>query len=389
LSFDFRGIRIQSNDPLTQFVVEQQKALAKFLTSQQVAAVDSDNEDIYSDAQDMETAIKYHSELGSQYLFDFVKEAYPPDITDISCWIRGTNLGTYIKDLSYHNNVARINGDPTLVDGTIDLGLATHGTKSIAMWLNRPTSEFENLEWIQIPDSVDTQLASDSTGFSLFLRFRMHSVEEQGGLSATLYQKVDDSTPNNAVMVQVKDDGRIVVVIKKGGTVTAKETVLGVIQVDQVYEVHITFTVSGSVIHVYVDSVDKTLTTHTGTINWQETLTNHDTYLGRRGFGSIGGFANYDFYDVIMWLSRILNQTEVTRFFTNKWTIANIPFGKCIIANYWATSGGSEPPEEEAECSFSEDSFSATSFMICTVPSETTDASFMDISFSETSFMTD
>jgi hypothetical protein len=338
------------------------KRLAKSITQQQVDLVSSDNEDIYTNAQIMETAIKYHSELSSTHKFTFIKNYYlpfEPDGNQVKLWLRGQNTGNTVKDRSTFNHTADIHGDPTLVDGTIDLGIFDGGAvKSRALRMNRPTSDYQTLEWLQVPDHADLKIGTLVTGFSIFVRFRMKEIADQGGIAATIFEKTDDATPTNAYMLQVLSDGRLLFVVKKGGTTTAKYAAVGSIVIDTVYDVFLTFTVSGAVEHIYINGVDKTLTTFVGTVNWQEITTNHDLYLFTRGSnldprGSVYG----DLYDYKYYSERVVTQTEVTRHQTNKWSISNIPFGQVTIINYSATYVSSSPSPSFDPISFDPISF--------------------------------
>ena len=218
MSTDFRGLKPRSDDPLAQVFTELQKKFAKFITAQQTELIDSDNEDIYTDGQDMDSVIKYHSELSSQTKFAFDKKSYPAgDANLIKLWLRGSDLGNTVKDRSAYHHPATIYGDPTLVNGTLDLGIHTHGVKSIARRMNRPTSDFQNLEWLQVPDHADLRINALTIGISIFIRVRFQSLADQGGRAPTLFEKLDDSTPNNAYMLQAKADGRLVAVFRKGG----------------------------------------------------------------------------------------------------------------------------------------------------------------------------
>ena len=341
MSTDFRGLRPASNDPLLQLFTELQKRFAKFITGQQVDLIDSDNEDIYTDGQDIDTVIKYHSELSSTHLFNFLPGYFPPFEPDgnvVKTWLRGTNTGNTVKDVSGFNHTATIYGDPTLVDGTTDLGTFTGAIKSIALRFNRHTSDFETEEHLSIPDHSDIQLSAISTGFSIFVRFRMKAIADQGGIAATIFEKIDDSTPSNGYMLQVLSDGRLLFIVKKGGVATAKYAAAGSIIIDTVYDVFVTFTVSGSVEHIYINGADKSLSSFVGTINWRDVPTNHDLFIFTRGQNSTPRGSVYgDFYDYKYYSQYIVSQTEVTRHYTNKWTISNIPFGQVMVTNHWAT----------------------------------------------------
>ena len=99
--------------------------LTKFLTQNQVEAVQNDNEDIYSNCVDVESSIKFHT-FNGQHLFPFNKIYYPtfePDNSKVKVWIRARNTGNTVRDLSGYNNTANLYGDPIMVDGLQDIGI--------------------------------------------------------------------------------------------------------------------------------------------------------------------------------------------------------------------------------------------------------------------------
>jgi len=363
-STDFRGLVPASDDPTQQAIVSLIKKLAKNTIANQIELIDSDNEDIYSNGQDMDTVIKYHSELSSTHSFDFSREYFPPFEPDgdiLRTWIRGTNTGNSTKDISTFNHTASIHGDPTLVDGTLDLGTFTGAIKSIAMRMNRPTSDFENLEYLSIDDHADIRIGSLATGFSIFVRVRLFSLADQNGRAPTIFEKTEDATPTNAYMLQAKSDGKLLFITKKGGTTTAKETAAGTVTTNTVYDIFLTFAVSGAVEHIYVNGVDKTLTTFAGSVNWQTSTTDYDLFLFRRGPDEEEGMVYGDLYDYKYYREKVVSQTEVTHHYTNKWTISDIGFGQVMITNHWSTAftgGGLGGP------SFTSGSFTTTSFEV-------------------------
>jgi len=289
----------------------------------------------------MESVIKYHT-IQSEQRFDFNTIYYPtfePDGNIVRVLLRGTSLGNILADRSGFNNDASIYGDPTLVESTFDPGIHTYGTKSTAMSLNRATSTTANQEYLQIADNTGTQITGLTTGFSIFIRFQVRDITDQNGLSRTLFEKIDDSTPNNGYMLQVKDTGKLVFIVKKAGVTIAKETAAGLIttSANSVYDVFLTFAVSGSVMHVYINGTDRTLTTFAGSVNFQSTLTNHDLFLFFRGKGSTGGFVDGNLFDFKYYREKVVTSTEVTNHWNNKLTISPTAFGHCMITNYWAT----------------------------------------------------
>ena len=160
MSSDIRGLWSSSSDPTTRFLTALANKLTKVLTQNQVAGVENDNEDIYSNCVDVESAIKFHTFSG-QHLFTFDKQYYPtfePDYSKVKCWIRARNAGNSLRDLSGFNNDASVSGDSILVDGKHDIGCNTTGVKSLALRLNRPNSIYENQEYISIIDSANTQI---------------------------------------------------------------------------------------------------------------------------------------------------------------------------------------------------------------------------------------
>lgn len=363
---DIRGLWSPSSNPQTRFLTAVANKINNFITQNQVEAVEQDNEDIYSNCVDVESSIKFHT-FNGQHKFLFDKTYYPtfePDNNTVKLWLRARSAGTTLTDLSGFNNTGYLQGDPILVDGKQDIGCNTNGVKSTALRFNRPSSPYENQEYLYVRDSSNTQIDELSTGFSEFIRFKAYSIADQGGLSSTLFEKIDDSTPSNARMLQIRNNGSLLYVVLDGGVVYAKLTPVDTIipnlleDIDP-YDVVTTYNASTHAIVIYVNGVSQTLTTFTGQINWQSDKTLHDMSVFRRGYGSTGGYLYGDFYDYHNYMEKILTQTEVTRHFTNKWTIWNVPFGQCMITNHWATyagSGGARGP------SFSTTSFSSTSF---------------------------
>jgi len=55
-----------------------------------------------------------------------------------------------------------------------------------------------------------------------------------------------------------------------------------------------------------------------------------------RGGTSTNGFVYGDLYDFRVYREYVVSGTEVGYMYTNKWTIANIPFGQVMITDYYA-----------------------------------------------------
>ncbi len=356
MSYNIRNIREISNDPLTKFTNQLAKKLSKFLNQTEVDRLEN-KEDIYSNAQDIDVVIRYQNFNSTKY-FDFLTQYYPPtepDFSRLHLWLKGRNLGNEIPDKSGFHNPGTLNGDPMLVDGApFDYGIHTGGFKSIALRFNRPTSDLENEEYIRVPDSTDIQVVGITTGNSYFIRFKIFSLAQQGGTNRTLFEKIDDSTPNDGVQAQITTDGRLLFYLKRAGTVYKNQTAAGTITTNTVYEVWFTYANSGNVVHIYVNNVDKTLTSPADPV-WHTPLTDHD--LSIFSCGSTYGHLYGDLYDMLMFKQKVVSSTEVSRHYTNKWTLANIAFGHVAVANYFATYY-----ESPSSTSFTSNSFDPSSF---------------------------
>ena len=71
--------------------------------------------------------------------------------------------------------------------------------------------------------------------------------------------------------------------------------------------------------------------------DWAPDPTQHDLFMFTRGYAANGGHVYGDLYDFRVYSEKLINSTDVSRMWTNKLTIANIPFGQVIVSNYWAT----------------------------------------------------
>ncbi len=359
MSYNIRNIREISNDPLTKFTNQLAKKLSVFLNKQQTDKLEN-KEDIYSDGQDIDVVLRFQS-LNSTKYFDFLTEFYPPfepDYAKLQLWIRGVNMGNTMRNWSETSPTKDIilSGDPVLVDGTpFDDGTKTGGTKSIALRFNRSTSPFVNTERIRVEEITNNRILGLATGCSIFIRFRVFSIATQGGNDRTLFEKIDDTTPNNAVKLVIKSNGKLQIDVRQGSADFSYTADTTTIATNTVYDVWVTYTVSGDVVKVYVNNVDQTLTP-VSAASWHTPLTDHDFYIMHKGGTTSGGYVDGDLYDFRFYHEKVVSAAEVGYHYTNKWTISDIPFGQVIIANYWATY------DEASIVSYTSASFTSTSY---------------------------
>jgi hypothetical protein len=341
---DIKGLREISNDPFGKLLTALSKKFSAFLAKDQAELVENP-EDIYSDGQDVESALKFHNFAMSKK-FNLTTQYYSaaePDSFNVHLYLAGVwpTLGYQLPDRSGFNNHATITGEPILVDGTpFNPGIvdSTSDTKSIAISMNRAGSQYENQERLIIADDSDLTVSGLTTGFSMFFRFRVRSTASQGGVNRTIVHKRDDDTPTNATMLQVSPTGRLFFYVTRSSVTTGKQTASNAILVNTVYDVFVTYTIAGNVNHIYVNNVDMTLTDIGVAPSWGTPVTNHDMYIFNKGDTS-SGYVDGDLYGpIIYWRDDVITSTEVGRMWVNKLTTANIPFGQVMVSNYASSS---------------------------------------------------
>jgi hypothetical protein len=197
---DIKGLREISNDPFGKLLTALSKKFSAFLAKDQAELVENP-EDIYSDGQDVESALKYHNFVMSKKFpisptnVEYYS-AFEPDADKLRVWIIGRSLGVFMRDYSEQGRIATLLGDPILVDGAPhDWGISDSVSKSIALRMNRPRElEIEHDEFITIENDVRIRVSEDlSTGISFFIRFRVFDLASQGGFSRTLFEKTDNN----------------------------------------------------------------------------------------------------------------------------------------------------------------------------------------------------
>ncbi len=366
MSFNLRNIREIPGDSLAKFTNELSRRLSRFLTKGQLEQLE-DREDIYIDGQDFETVINLHDDLTGTTKFLFDKPYYPPtepDNSKLRLWIRGTNLGNELRDYSLTDKTIQMYGDPVLVDGAPhDDGIKTGGVKSIALRLNRPATALQEDidEYIQVLSAGTSTLdvVGLAVGKSYFMRFKIYdlSLDPETNLERTLFAKIDGPTIQDAAQAFVTPTGRLVFIVRRSGVTYTWQTATSTIAVDTVYDCVFTFDQPTKTIHIYVNNIDKSLTAGPAAV-WQSDTGNTDLWVGQRGKGDDReGFFYGDLYDFRVYDELVISAAQVGYLYTNKWTIANIPFGQVMISNYWATY-----PESASVGSFTTTSFTTTSF---------------------------
>jgi hypothetical protein len=347
MSIDFRGLQTSSDDPMARLIKFLERKLARFLTKDQVASVDSDNEDIYADGQDMESVIKFHSLLPyriTNYNVDYYP-TFEPDGQFCKVFILGQNVGDVIPDLSGFNHHAHIVGDPFIVDGSMSLGTFTNLTLSFC---SRYNPDFEHMDdiantkkgYIYFDDHADLQV---NDKISEMIRFRPLSLKEDTEDAETLIQKFDDNSVNAARRLFYTTGGRIMYSVNYAGVnyrrTTDFDTIVAKEDGDPPYEVWACFDpalIATNPIKIAVDGVVKT-TTVQGPFSWDGDVTNHTLKLFTEDVED-GGFVAGDFYMYKMFKGMIVSDAQIGYHYANKWTIENIAFGHVMVIDNWDTN---------------------------------------------------
>ncbi len=345
MSANLRDIREISNSPNDKFVSHLAKKISDFANAQQTQDLEN-KEDIYSSAQDVDSKLSFHNFVSNKQFTNI--EYFPPNEPDgdkVRVFIKPRNMGDNVPDMSGEGNTGFIEGEPILVDGyPFDDGISTGGFKSLALRFNRPTSITRNEEGMYVYNAARNRASEAlSSGISFFIRFRVFSLSQQGGADRRLFEKTDNNPVTDGVIVRVSSSGRIKVVFENSNVQYLQETTNAVISADdpdnpdpsKIYDLWVTFNKTGNAIKIYVNGVDQSLTSST-TVDYHSDLTDLNWAIFFRGEGSNDGFTYGDLYDFRVYREKIVSQTEVTRMYTNKWTISDIPFGQVMVADYYS-----------------------------------------------------
>jgi len=353
MSFNLRDIREVSDEPLTKFVSHLAYRIQKLAMEQQTQELEN-KEDIYSNGQDVDTVLRFHS-LTSTKIFDFSLPFYPPlepDLDKNTIWLQGHNMGNSTRDLSCFNNNNWISGDPIIIDGSpFDYGIHTGGTKSLALRFNRVDGsglDHETVYREHIGISHDTRIILDgSSSMTWFFRVRPLSTGLDEGKRRTIYLKCDQTGTTNSDIIDAvrfsidNINKRLVIQIKRSSTFYSKETAINKFTANNVYDCFITF--NAGTIHCYLSKTgdtsmtDETLSTSSYTEEWGPDLSNREARLFKRGPGANDGAFHGDFYDFKIYRNYTVSQTDANRHRINKWSISDIPFGQVMITDYYST----------------------------------------------------
>jgi len=272
-----------------------------------------------------------------------------PDVSQLKTWIEFDNTGGLLQDLSTFDHDAHIHGVSRIWWG-IRYG---YGPLSLEAIFDGRTNYGEIID--------HNDLSFDNTDFTIQFRFLPFDLSMSAVHKQVIVSKKDPSGPNIWFAFELGADGSATFnlslssVDKYSITIPAG-TVTAVAYADVTpdtprYDVVITFEFITRTLKVYLNNA--AFTTVTNTIPSTSNIPDYDGYdlqFGRytalvsrpvtlpqtgeldpiRLFSKLyfGTLQQFKF-----WKGRILTSTEVTNHYTNKVTIANIPFGEVAIPN--------------------------------------------------------
>ena len=278
---------------------------------------------------------------------------FEPDHEFLTFWIKANHTGHILQDLSFFDNVISSNNEKhiCLVDGGgLDVGyLGTYnGTASSPAWKANGVDET-----YKVADNINLQSSSTSIGFSVTAWVKVSDFEQHDGINRRILSKMDDS--NDAYTLFVTPTQHAVWAMQFGGTEYKVQTST-TLDPDTWYFIAATFDSDSPAATIYLNGTAST-TSYGTAISYP--TNDSDLYLFcRESFGETGDYGDFSGYirDVRIYREKVLSQTEITNFNTNRNTISDIDLGSVMVAGYVWTD-----PDTSAS-SFTTTSFTTDSF---------------------------
>lgn len=217
---------------------------------------------------------------------------FEPDGVNLKYWCRFNHIANGIKDESFSGNLTYPVGSPILVRGPDD------GVKGGTIMTEVNHCD-KTLTWFYVKDAPGVRVNGLTTGFSIYLAFVIYNtsvisggvvtytnrgikplgfkipgiklsgyttVGNPSGINVSVAFKVDDIVPSNGWWIRVGPSGELKFFVLRAGIVYNFISPIGKIKLGQLYEICITYTISGNVItmrinnEVQTDSANETPT---------------------------------------------------------------------------------------------------------------------------------
>lgn len=238
-----------------------------------------------------------------------------------------------ITDKSYFNNHAVLSeGEPLLAVGWDEGVIGGENEQKFNKCLHELPNE--KLVYGVIPDNPSIQIShlDFSTGFTIIVAGRPLAFDQHNGVDATLYQKIDDVSINDACSLRMGPNGELKYFVVDGGTTYNHISEIGklayralnfiIARYDPVATPRITLNLNG----IDLTDVD------------DETPTWSSSNIELGGCVSIGndldkGAASFSWQKFSLY-SKALTDTEMSNIYNNRRTISPAMFGEIAVGGY-------------------------------------------------------
>jgi len=348
MSFSLDAVR-KYGPPLEQRVNELGKLIAKNLSDNNPIETD----DIVGLGDSDHSIVKYYDELNYANKFDTSiigttgpKVVFEPDYSKLTFWARFSNLGWDLTDHAGLGLKAEIFGEPCLDEG-IALGFYGSTNTKTPCHAADPSATIS----YKIPDNPLIQVIGKTIGHSIFGRFNLASLVQDGARDSTFYEKYDDAS--NAVSLRVDPTGVIKYFVKRAGVDYFSKTTTPVITVGVDTDLVVTYANSGNAKTIYVNDITKTFTTLVEVAGWDDEIIDGVIWASNsQEVGHVNGKPmDFRWYD-----EKILSSTHAHNLFTNKISISSAVFGEVAVVD------GCIMPRLPMGDSFTATSFTTPSF---------------------------
>lgn len=320
MSFNIEAVRKYYQDPHLQLIRE----LSKRIAAQEVENVEIETDDITGLGDYDHSYVRYTDRWN--FIKKFTSPAtdpqlpMEPDYDHLALDLKFDHFGNTLTDYSGFGNHAEIYGEPCPASG-IAVPYRGGVMKSVA-------HEFDHTwpTYYKIPDHEKLRVVGKTVGHSMWFVFNLKSVLDNGGVSQTLYNKVDDAS--NGLSVRVDDAGAVVYLVERAGTHYGVRTANNSILPNTDYEMVVNYAVSGNIQHVYLNNVDKSLNSSAATITDNA---DHSAFVGARPTENAGFLDNNFLQHVRFYDEYVISTAQVGYLFANKFTVSNIAAGNVFI----------------------------------------------------------
>lgn len=235
-------------------------------------------------------------------------------------------------------------GDPRLESG-FDRGYGdpTISKKQQALHFNRVGSPTLFKDYIQVKDQAATEpvktmrILDTAAGATFIFRIKSDSFATNFGFSQRVWNKIDQDANTHAVSFIVLTDGKVNFQVKNAGTDFAVQDASFTPSLNTEYEYALVWNPAGATtpdkMKIYRDGVLKTNTNVTAA-SYGNTVTDHDTYIGKLGGLGDGGY--FQGYIILckLFIGYQATAAELLDHFTNKLTIADILYGQVAVPDW-------------------------------------------------------